>query len=155
MASYYDDYTYYSEPNYYGSSNTYREPTDNEPQYYEDALHCHTGLEPIDNENWPTHEVLIQSLLCYKDLHPIYQDPIKGLGDYAAEDDRDSEGHKWFDKPNESVEYLPHHSSLNDIADNVHPSGWVNPDLNNELSDEEWEVLVVEQNAADDAALEE
>jgi hypothetical protein len=185
MASYYDNYTYYGEPDYYGSSNTYQEPnnyvhppntyyseepqyyedaphchaslepTDNEPQYYKDALHCHTGLEPIDDENWPMHKALIQSLPCYEDLHPMYQDPIKGLGDYAAEGDQDGEGHEWCDKPNESIEYPPHHPSLNDVADNVHPSSWVNPDPNNELSDEEWEILVVEQNAADDAALEE
>ena len=40
-----------------------------------------------------------------------------------------------------------------DVADGVHPSGWVNPDPNYELSLEEWEVLVAEQNAADDATL--
>jgi len=31
------------------------------------------------------------------------------------------------------------------VADGVHPSGWVNPDPNYELSLEEWEVLVAKQ----------
>ena len=39
------------------------------------------------------------------------------------------------------------------VANNVYPSGWVNLDPNYELSLEEWEVLVAEQNAADDATL--
>ena len=55
--------------------------------------------------------------------------------------------------PNESAEYPPHCPSLNNVADNVCPSGWVNPDPNDELSDEEWEALVAEENAADDATL--
>ena len=63
------------------------------------------------------------------------------------EEDRDNEGHGF----NESSEHPPHCPSL----DNICPSGWVNPDPNCELSDEEWEALVAEQNAADDAALEE
>ena len=111
MASYYDDYTYYSEPNYYGSPNTYQkpnnyvqppiiqepqyyedaphclEPTDNKPQYYKDAPHYHTGLEPIDDKNWPMYEALILSLPCYEDLHPMYQDHAKGLGDCTVEED--------------------------------------------------------------------
>ena len=182
MASYYDDYTCYSEPDYYGSPNTYQEP-DNyvqppntyyseepqyyeepqpqyyeelQPQYYEDALlHCHTNLEPVDNklgyENGPTYNVMISKLPCYEDLHPIYQDPTdwEGLGDCEAEEDRDDEGHG----SNESAEYPPHCPSLDNVADNVCPSGWVNPDPNDELSDEEWEALVAEENAADNAAL--
>jgi hypothetical protein len=54
---------------------------------------------------------------------------------------------------NKSAEYPPHHPCPNNVADNVYPSGWVNLDPNYELSLEEWEVLVAEQNAADDAAL--
>ena len=178
MASYYEDYTYYSELDYYGSPNTYQEPenydqlpntyyseepqyyedashylepTDNKPQYYENALYYHTRLEPVDDENWPTYETLILSLPCYKDLHPIYQDPTywEKLGDCEAEEDRDDKGHR----SNESAEYPPHCPSLNNVADNVCPSGWVNPDPNDELSDEEWEALVAEENAADDATL--
>jgi hypothetical protein len=82
-------------------------------------------------------------------LHPIYQDHVEGLGDCAAEEDRDDEGHR----SNKSAEYHLHHPSLNNVADNVYSSGWVDPDPNYELSLEEWEVLVAEQNAADDAAL--
>ena len=156
--------TYYSEePQYYEEPQPqyYEEPQPQyyeelQPQYYEDApLHCHTNLEPVDNElgyeNGPTYDNMISKLPCYEDLHPIYQDPTdwEGLGDCKAEEDRDDEGHG----SNESAEYPPHCPSLNNVADNVCPSGWVNPDPNDELSDEEWEALVAEENAADDAAL--
>jgi hypothetical protein len=147
MASYYDDYTYYGEPDYYGSSNTYQEPdnyvqlpntyyseepqyyedaphclepTDNEPQYYEDAPaapHCHTGLVPVDDENWPIYEALILSLPYYEDLHPIYQDPT------------DSEGYT----SNKIAECPPSPLSVKNVC------SWVDPDPNCELSDEEWE----------------
>ena len=65
------------------------------------------------------------------------------------EEGRDDEGHG----SNKSVEYPPRPPSLDNVADNVCPSGWVNPDPNDELSDEEWEALVAEHNAAADAAL--
>ena len=170
MASYYDDYTYYSEPDYYGSSNTYQEPdnyiqppntyyseepqyyedtphclepTDNEPQYYKDALHYHTGLEPVDDENWPMYEALILSLPRYEDLHPMYQDYTEGLGDCAVEEEQDDEGCG----SNESAECPPSPLSVKNVC------SWVDPDPNCELSDEEWEALVAEHNAAADAAL--
>ena len=170
MASYYDNYTCYGEPDYYGSPNTYQEPnnyvqppntyyseepqyyedaphylepTDNEPQYYEGALHYHTGLEPVDDENWPMYEVPILSLPRYEDLHPMYQDHAEGLGDCAVEEDQDDEGHG----SNESAECPPSPLSVKNIC------SWVNPDPNCELSDEEWEALVAEHNAAADAAL--
>jgi len=79
------------------------------------------------------------------------QDPVEGLGDYAAEGDRDGKGHKWCDEPNESAKYPPHCPSLDNVTDNICPSGWIDPDPNNELSDEEWEALVAEQNAASNA----
>ena len=114
-------------------------------------------LEPVDDEpgyeNGPTYNDMILKLLHYEDLHPIYQDPTdwEGLGDdCVAEEDRDNAGHRF----NESAEYPPHCPSLDNVADNVCPSGgWVNPDPNNELSDEEWEALVAEQNAASNADL--
>jgi len=64
------------------------------------------------------------------------------------EEGRDDKGHG----SNKSVEYPPHPPSLDNVTDNVCPSGWVNPDPNDELSDEEWEALVAEHNAADNAA---
>jgi len=149
-----------------------------QPQYYENVPpHCHAGLEPADDElgneepnncedasyfhaspkptgdereyeNWPTYDDMILRLPCYEDLHPIYQDHVEGLGNCAVEEGRDDEGHG----SKKSVEYPPHPPSLDNVTDNVCPSGWVNPDPNDELSDEEWEALVAEHNAAENAA---
>ena len=168
MATYYDEWEYhtgpqnYEEPQYYKDTpNSYEEPQYyqdapngyEEPQYYEDTPYCHAGLEPANNElrygNEPTYNNMILSPLRYEDLHPIYQDHVEGLGDFAVEEDQNDKGHG----SNKSAEYPPHHPSPNNVADNVYSSGWVNPDPNYELSLEEWEVLVAEQNAADDAAL--
>ena len=173
MASYYDEYSYYGEPDYYGGSATYQEPDTynqpniyyeepneepnnyEEPQYYdlEDVPYCHTGSEPADNElgyeNGPTYEDMIPRLPCYEDLHPIYQDHVEGLGDCTVEEDRDDEECG----SNKFAECPPCHPSLNNVADNDCPSGWVNPDPNYELSLEKWEALVAEQNAAEEADL--
>ena len=171
---YYGSSDTYQEPNNYAQSNIYEEPqyfedtlychaslepahgneepNYEEPQYYEDAPpHCHTDSEPVDDdpgyENWPTYNDAIPRLLCYEDLHPIYQDHAEGLGDCAMEEVRDDEGHG----SNKSAEYPPHSPSLDNIANNVCLSDWVDPDPNDELSDEEWKALVAEQNAASNA----
>ena len=168
MATYYDEWEYhtepqsYEEPQYYEDiANSYEEPqyyedapnSYEEPQYYEDTPYCHTGLEPADDElryeNGPTYDNMTLSLPCYEDLHPIYQDHVEGFRDCTVEEDCDNEGHG----SNKSAEYHPHQPSPDNVADNVYSSGWVDPDPNYELSLEEWEVLVAEQNAADDAAL--
>jgi len=160
--------TYSEEPQYYEDApycHAGLEPANNElgneepnnyeePQYYKDAPpRRHMGSEPVDDEpgyeNGPTYDNAILRLPCYEDLHPIYQDDVEGLGDCAVEEDRDDEGHG----SNESAEYPPHCPSLDNVTDNICPSGWVNPDPNDELSDEEWEALVAEHNAASAADL--
>ena len=175
--SYYGGSDTYQEPNNYAQSNVYKEPqyfedapychaslepahnelgnkepNYEEPQYYKDAPpHYHTDSEPVDNEpgyeNGPTYDNVILRLPCYEDLHPIYQDHAKGLGDCAVEEVRDDKGHG----SNKSAEHPPHSPSLDNVANNVCPSDWVDPDPNDELSDEEWKALVAEQNAASNA----
>jgi len=168
MATYYDDWEYHTEPQSYGEPQYYEDTPYNyeepqyyedvpnsyeEPQYYEDMPYCHVGLELADDEpryeEGPTYDDMIPCLPCYEDLHPIYQDCDEGFRDCVVEEDQEDEEHG----SNKSVEYPPHHPNLNNVANNTISPVWVDPDPNYELSLEEWEVLVAEQNAADDAIL--
>jgi len=151
MATYYDEWEYHTEPQNHEEPQYYQDAPNSyeEPQYYEDTPFCHASLEPANDEpryeDGPTYDDVILSLPCYEDLHPIYQDYVEGFGGCVVEEDQDGKECG----SNKSAEYPPHLPRPN----NVYPSGWVNLDPNYELSLEEWEVLVAEQNATANAVL--